>query len=166
MGVITLGFRAKLVIAVVGLIAYLASTNTALTGIFIHEWLCVALAVLFALHTALHWDWTKKMFKHFVRKLLSMSRLNLVIDVLLFAMFFAVMLSGVMESRVVLPTLGLAAPAGMTWRILHSLTAKLLLVVVGVHFGLHWRWIVHATRQWFAPKPVHTPQAASTEVAS
>jgi hypothetical protein len=160
------GFRAKLVIAVVGLIAYIASTNTALTGIFIHEWLCVALTVLFSLHTALHWDWTKKMFKHFVRRLLSMSRLNLVIDVLLFVMFFAVMLSGVMESRVVVPTLGLSAPSGMTWRVLHSLTAKLLLFVIGAHVGLHWRWIVYATRQWFAPRPARTSQPASTEVAS
>jgi hypothetical protein len=161
-----LGFRSKLVIAVVGFFAYLASTNTALTGIFIHEWLCVALAVLFALHTALHWEWTKKMFAHFARKLLSMSRLNLVVDVLLFAMFFAVMLSGLMESRIVLPALGISMPPGMAWRILHSLTAKLLLVAVGVHVGLHWRWIVHAARLWLAPRHVVASRPAGAEASS
>jgi hypothetical protein len=161
-----LGFRAKLVIVLVALIAYLASTNTPLTGIFIHEWLCVALAVLLALHSALYWDWTIRVFKHFVRKLLDMSRLNLVLDVLLFLMFVAVMLTGVMESRVVLPTLGLSAPAGITWRILHSLTAKLLLLVVGVHVGLHWRWIVYTTRQWLKPRPIHAEQSSNAEVSS
>jgi hypothetical protein len=161
-----LGFRAKLVIVLIGLIAYLASTNTPLTGIFIHEWLCVALTVLFALHAALYWDWTVRVFKRFVRRLLDMSRLNFVLDVLLFLMFVAVMLTGVMESRVVLPTLGLSAPAGIAWRILHSLTAKLLLLVVGVHVGLHWRWIVYATRQWLKPRPVRTEQPSKAEVPS
>lgn len=161
-----MGFRAKLVIVVVGLVAYLASTNTALTGIFIHEWLCVALTVLFALHTALYWDWTVKIFKRFIRKLLDMSRLNFIIDVLLFVLFTAVMLTGVMESQVVVPTLGMSAPSGITWRILHSLTAKLLLLVIGVHLGLHWRWIVYATRQWIKSVPARTSRSTDAEVTS
>lgn len=161
-----MGYRAKLVIVVIGLVAYLASTNTALTGIFIHEWLCVALTALFALHAALYWDWTVKVFKRFVRKLLDVSRLNFIIDVLLFVLFTAVMLTGVMESQVVLPTLGMSAPGGITWRILHSLTAKLLLLVVGVHLGLHWRWIVYAARQWIKSEPARTSRSADAEVTS
>lgn len=161
-----MGYRTKLVIVVVGLIAYLASTNTALTGIFIHEWLCVALTVLFALHTALYWDWTVRVFSRFVRKLLDVSRLNFVIDVLLFVLFTAVMLTGVMESRIVLPALGMSAPGGITWRILHSLTAKLLLLVIGVHLGLHWRWIVYATRQWIRSGAARISRSADAEASS
>jgi hypothetical protein len=160
------GYRAKLVVAIVGFFTYLASTNTALTGIFIHEWLCVGIAVLFAVHTAANWSWAKKVLGHFVRQLLSMSRLNAVVDILLFTLFSAVMLSGIMESRVVLPSLGIPVPFGMTWRILHALTAKLLLVAAGVHIGLHWRWIVYAARRWFAPQPANRTGAAGAEVRS
>jgi hypothetical protein len=157
------GFRGKLAIDVAAFIAYLAATNTVLTGIPIHEWLSVALTIVIALHVAIDWDWTMKVLRHFIRKLLSLSRLNLVIDILLFVMFAAVMLTGFMVSRVVVPTFGLSVPFGPTWRILHSLTAKLLLLVFGVHLGLHWRWIVQATQRTFTRQggaPSATPSSS------
>lgn len=156
-----MGFRTRLVVAIVGLLAYFACTNTALTGIFIHEWLSVGIAVLLAVHTAANWDWAWRVLSQFPRKLMSISRLNAVVDILLLAMFAAVMVSGILESRVVLPTLGIPVPFGITWRILHSLAAKLLLIAMGVHVGLHWRWIVHAIRKW--PRTVGVAAQPGTE---
>jgi hypothetical protein len=156
-----LPFRHKLTLDVASFVAYLAATNTAITGIAVHEWLCVGLAVAFAFHTTLHWDWAMRMFADFIRKLLSMSRLNFVLDILLFVVLTAVMLSGFMVSRSVLPTLGLSVPFGPSWRILHSITAKLLLLVLGAHVGLHWRWILIATQRslpWRA-RPVESSRA-------
>jgi hypothetical protein len=145
-----LGFRTRLVIDIAAFLAYLAATNTPLTGIYIHEWLGVALAVLLALHAAINWDWTMRAFRYFINKLRNLSRINLVVDLLVFTLLAAVMLSGFLVSRYVLPLLGLPVPSGPTWRILHSLTAKLLLLAIGLHIGLHWRWFVDATKKWFA----------------
>ncbi len=159
-----MGFRTKLAIDIAAFLAYLAATNTPLTGIPIHEWLSVALAVLLALHAAINWDWTMKAFARFINKLRNLSRINLVVDLLVFIMLTAVMLSGLMVSRVVLPALGLPALSfGPTWRILHSLTAKLLLLVLGLHVGLHWRWVVDATKRLLAPRPTADLKPTSTE---
>ncbi|MDR3686935.1 MAG: DUF4405 domain-containing protein [Coriobacteriia bacterium] len=136
------------------LVAYLAATNTALTGIPIHEWLSIGVAIVLALHVALNWDWTVNVVRRFIRKLRSLSRFNLVVDILLFVVFTVVMLTGLMVSRVVVPAFGLSVPFGPTWRILHSLAAKVLLLVLGLHVGLHWRWIVTATKRWLAPAPI------------
>jgi hypothetical protein len=157
------GFRGRLLIDAGAFVAYLASTNTALTGIPIHEWLSIGVALVFALHVALNWDWTVTVLRRFIRKLLSLSRFNLVVDIVLFVVFTAVMLTGLMVSRVVVPGLGLSVPFGPTWRILHSLSAKVLLLVLGVHVGLHWRWIVSAVRNWAAPAHSTTPVGVETE---
>ena len=150
-----LSFRGKLAIDVIAFIAYLAASNTRLTGIPVHEWLSIGVALVFALHMALNWDWTVKVLRRFVRKLLSLSRFNLVVDVLLFIAFLAIMLTGLMVSRVVVPMLGLSVPFGPTWRILHSISAKLLLLVLGLHVGIHWRWIVNATKRAFTGTPAN-----------
>ena len=157
-----MGFRGKLAIDVGVFVAYLAATNTKLTGIPIHEWLSVGLALVLALHVAVDWDYTMKVLRNFIQKLLSISRFSLVIDLLLFVGVTAVMLSGFLVSRVVLPTLGVSVPFGPTWRVLHSLTATLTLPILGVHVGLHWRWLVEATRRTFAPRPAEKLAAAST----
>jgi hypothetical protein len=156
------GFRGKLAIDAVAFVAYLAVTNTKLTGIPVHEWLSVGVTLVLALHVAVDWDYTMKVLRNFIRKLLSVSRLSLVVDLLLFVVITAVMLSGFLVSRVVVPTFGLSVPFGPTWRILHSLTATLALPVLGVHVGLHWRWIVEATRRTLASRPAKKLTAAST----
>jgi hypothetical protein len=156
------GFRGKLAIDVVALIAYLAATNTKLTGIPIHEWLSTALALVIALHIALDWEYSIKVLRHFVRKLLSLSRFNLLVDLVLLALFAAVMLSGFLVSQVVVPLLGMSVPFGPTWRILHSLTATFALPVLGVHVGLHWRWIVKATSRAFIPRASARPDSATS----
>jgi hypothetical protein len=151
-----MGFRGRLAIDVVGLLGYIAASNIPLTGIAIHEWLSVALAVLFAVHAAVNLDWTIRVFKRFLKRLASLSRTNLVIDIALFAMFVAVMLSGLLVSHSIVPILGLSVPMGPTWKVLHSLTAKFLLLIVGLHVGLHWRWFVKAIGR-LAAKPATEP---------
>lgn len=139
--------RGKLILDVAIFVAYLVATDTALTGIPIHEWLSLGVAVAIAAHAALNWDLTVGVVRRFVRHMLSLSRLNLVVDAALFVVFVAVMLSGLLVSDVVMPALGIAVPFGPMWRILHSLTAMLALPVLGVHVGLHARWLVSAFRR-------------------
>lgn len=131
------------------LVAFVTAMNTNLTGIPIHEWLSVAVAAAIVWHLLTEWDWTVNAIGRFVGKLQALSRVNLLLDMLLFTAFVLVMVSGFLVSQSIFPLLGLSVPFGPTWRIIHALSADAALVLLGVHVGLHWRWVVKAARRLF-----------------
>ena len=144
--------RTNLWVDVAIFVGFLVAFEPNLTGISIHEWLSVALALTLVLHAALHWDWGIKIAAQFLRRLFHTSRLNFVVDVLLFAAFVLVMLSGILISRSVLVVLGIRVAESPTWRFLHSWSADASLILTGLHFALHRTWIVNAvTRYLVAP---------------
>lgn len=145
------------------LIAFLIAMEPRFSGISIHEWLCVALAATIVIHLLLHWKWIIGVGAHFFQKLWHASRLKFVVDALLFIDFVAVMMSGIIISRIVLPTLGLSITgADMEWHMLHLLSADIAVLLVGLHFALNWVWVVCTVKRMviapFAgltqPKPV------------
>jgi hypothetical protein len=140
--------RTNLWVDVVIFVGFLVVLEPNLTGISIHEWLSVALALTLILHAALHWDWGIKIAAQFLRRLFHTSRLNFVVDVLLFAAFVLVMLSGILISRSVLVVLGIQVAESPTWRFLHSWSAEACLILTGLHFALHWTWIINAVTRY------------------
>lgn len=149
--------------------AFLVAFEPSLTGISIHEWLSIALAAAVVIHLLLHWKWITGVLRRFFRQLLHTSRLKFVVDFLLFTAFVTVMLSGLLISRSVLPTLGLSAVEGHGWRGLHSLSANLSLGLVALHFALNWQWVVRMiSRYVFSPLrgffPRQAPQPSVVEV--
>jgi hypothetical protein len=121
---------------------FLVATNPNLTGLAVHEWLGVALAGTLVVHLLLHWRWIATVTLHLFRPLLHDSRLQYVVDLLLFISFTTVMMSGLMISRVVLPFLGIALTRNQAWLPLHDLTANTTLALIAVHTALHWDWVV------------------------
>jgi hypothetical protein len=130
------------------LVAFLVAFEPALTGIAIHEWLSLAFAATLIIHVLLHWEWVVQVAVKFMRKLFHSSRLNFVIDSLLFVAFILVMLSGVLISRAILPSLGIQASASHAWRFLHSWSADVTVFLLALHFALHWKWIVNTTKRY------------------
>jgi hypothetical protein len=129
-------------------IALLAALEPGLTGITVHEWFSAAFAGVIVAHIQLHWKWITGVLGRFFARLWQTSRLQFVVDVLLFTSFTAVMMSGLMISRSLLPTLGLSAVRDPGFRMLHSLAANATLLLVGVHFALNWSWVVSAVRRY------------------
>ena len=130
------------------LVAFLVSYETTLTGIAVHEWLCIAFFILLLVHLLFHWDWVVSVMAKFFRKLFHQSRLNFVVDLLALVMFMTVMVSGIMISRSVLPFFGLQGSRDFVWRFLHSSSADLLVFLIALHFALHWKWIVYACKRY------------------
>jgi hypothetical protein len=121
---------------------FLVASNPALTGLAVHEWLGVSFAAALITHLLFHWDWIVNLSKTFFKKLVHVSRLNFVVDSLLFVAMTAAMLSGLMISKNVLPTFGIQLDVSRSWRSIHSLSANASLVFVALHFALHWKWVV------------------------
>jgi hypothetical protein len=142
--------------------AFLALSNPAITGLPVHEWLGLAVTAALVTHLLFHWEWIANLLKTFVKKLWHASRLNFVVDSLLFVAMTAAMLSGILISKSVLATFGVQLEVGRAWRSLHSLAADASILLVALHFALHWKWIVSSLQRYiFAPlgslfqRPVH-----------
>lgn len=97
-------------------------------------------------HLTLHWGWvvrtTKRLFSPRGRdKVIWLVNLALLVGMVL------CVASGILISRVALPSLGITPLAGSFWDGLHVLTAEITLGLVPVHVGLRWRWIVRVGRR-------------------
>jgi hypothetical protein len=131
------------------LAAFLVAMEPRLTGIAIHEWLALAFAGTIVAHLLLHWNWILQVGRTFFARLLHSSRLKFAVDSLLFISLIAVMLSGILISRSVLPLLNIDLGRNFIMTRLHSVSATTMLVMVGLHFALSWNWVVGMTRRYF-----------------
>jgi hypothetical protein len=122
--------------------AFLAVANPTITGMTIHEWLALAFAAAIVTHLIFHWDWLVTMTKQFFKKLFHQSRLNYVVDALFFVSMTAAMLSGLLISKSVMSTLGIQLNTSHGWESIHRLAADTSLIMLGLHFALHFKWVV------------------------
>jgi hypothetical protein len=128
--------------------AFVVAMEPRFSGLPVHEWLSLALAATIVIHLLLHWKWITGIAARFFQKLWHASRLKFVVDTLLFVAFIAVMLSGILISRSALPALGLQiGQVSRSWRTLHSLSANLSILLVGLHFALNWDWVVGTVKR-------------------
>jgi uncharacterized protein DUF4405 len=121
--------------------AFLAVSNPHLTGTTVHEWLAVSLGGAVITHLLLHWDWIMKIGKEFFKKLWHQSRLNFVVNTLFFVAMTGTLFSGLMISQSVLSTFGIQLNPSQSWRSIHFLMSDLSVVMLGVHFALHLKWV-------------------------
>lgn len=148
--------RAKLLLDIVTFMGFLIAMDPRSSGIAVHEWLSLALAATMIVHLLLNWEWITQVTARLFTKGLNGSRLNYILNWLLFIDGILITLSGVMISEAVAPALGFVLPENFTWRGLHDMSANLSLVMMGLHVALHWNWIVATFKRLFTrqAKPV------------
>ena len=111
------------------------------TGIAIHEWLGIASGVALLTHLLLSFDWFAAVTKRFFQKQSFQVRLNWSLSAALFIAMTAAIYSGLMISRVVMPTLGIQLAGGFSWRGIHNASANLILILTGLHLAVNWKWV-------------------------
>ncbi len=134
--------KKKLILDLTMFGAFLAVSNPRFTGISIHEWLGVSFIAAIVTHLLFNWEWIVNVGKTFFRKLWHQSRLNFVVDTAFFIVMTGVLFSGLVISKSVLPTLGIQLNAGGSWRSIHFMLSDASVILMGLHFALHWKWVV------------------------
>ena len=139
--------------------AFLAASNPRITGNSIHEWLGISFAAAIITHLLFHWKWIVNVSTEFFKKLFHQSRLNFLVDSLFFIAMVGVTFSGILISKDVLNLFGISLNADQGWRMIHSATADLSVITLGIHIALHWKWIT-TTLNRFITSPVRSMLAA------
>jgi hypothetical protein len=127
--------------------------NPSWTGAAVHEWLCVAVIVPLLFHVIVNWDQTLAVLRRFAERLRATPKVNLLVDVALFVTAVTVMLSGLLISRSVAGAFDVVIVPSSLWVSTHSWAADATILLLLVHFALHWRWIVNTAgrirrRRW------------------
>jgi len=140
--------KIKLVIDVIIFIVFLVAMDPRSSGIAVHEWVATSALAALVVHLLLSWDWIVQISRRFIGKVNGLSRINYILNWLLFIDGTIIMLSGFMISETVMPFLGISLPQNFAWRSLHDMTANLFLLLLGIHTALHWGWIVDAFKRY------------------
>lgn len=108
-----------------------------LTGIAFHEWFGIALGLILILHLVMHWRWVVNIVKKFFKRNGLVQHLKLVLDIFGFAAFFTIIISGMLISRSVLPTLGLTGLHSRSLKMIHVIATNLTIAMIAAHLLLN-----------------------------
>jgi len=122
-----------------------------LDGLPFHEIAGLVIGVAILAHIGLNYRWvvatSKKIFDP---KLPKKTRFSYLLNILLLISMAAVIITGILISRVVFPSLAIAG--GHSIRELHGLSADATLAFVGLHVGVHWQWVMSICKKAFKSK--------------
>jgi cytochrome b len=144
----------KLLLDLGAFIALLISSAPYFTGDTIHEWLGVALSGAIVVHLLLNWNWIVDITSRLFSKVTKGQRFNYFLNWALFASGIMIMLSGLMISKSVVPFFGITLAENMSWKQFHSLSANIIMVLMGLHIAVHWTWITSMFKRMFAHRSV------------
>src|SRR5258706_8327444 len=114
------------------------------TGITFHEWAGLIFIPAILLHILMKWDWIVSVTRRMFKKMPGETRFNHILDYLLFILMTTVIISGIVISQKALPVFGIPVNNDPFWITVHHVSTALLVVIVGVHLGMHWKWVVNA----------------------
>ncbi len=134
------------------LLVFFVLANVPQINLPFHEWISFVFIVPLVVHFLLHFDWILKTPEHFFKKIGGENRFNFVFDCLLYLLMIFVIISGILASEIVLP-LFMNFEAQPFWNEVHHQYSNFLIILIGVHLGMHWRWIVDLTKSTFKNIP-------------
>ena len=119
-----------------------------LNGLPFHEIAGLVIGVAILTHIGLNFRWviqtSKKVFNP---TLPGKTRFSYALNILLLISMATIIITGILISRVVLPSLAIEGSRGI--RGLHNLSSNVTLALVGIHIGVHWKWIMGICKKMF-----------------
>jgi hypothetical protein len=117
-------------------------------GITFHEIAGLVICLFYILHNALNWQLIKETTSRLFGKIPGRSRFNYTLDVLLLVGFTLIIISGMGIAKTMdFSWLGFTRENFIIWRFMHTSISMIVLMLVGVHVGMHWNWIKERFRK-------------------
>ena len=117
-------------------------------GITFHEIAGLVICLFYILHKALNWQFIKETTSRLFGRIPGRSRFNYIIDFLLLAGFTLIIISGMGIAKTMdFSWLGFTKENFIIWRFMHTSVSMIVLMLVGVHVGMHWNWIKERFRK-------------------
>jgi len=112
-------------------------------GITFHEIAGLVICLAFILHKALNWNFIKEATIRLFGKIPGKMRVNYILDVLLLIGFTLIIISGMAIAKTIdFSWLGFEKGGGRIWRVMHTSISMIVLMIAGIHIGLHWDWVL------------------------
>ena len=122
-----------------------------LNGLPFHEIAGLVIGVAILTHIGLNYRWVFNTAKKiFDPKLPNKTRFSFLLNILLLISMATVIITGILISRVVLPSLAIQGNHAI--RGIHSFSADATLAFVGLHIGVHWQWVMSIGKKAFKSK--------------
>jgi Domain of unknown function (DUF4405) len=119
-----------------------------MTGLSIHEWLGISLGGVLIVHLLFSWSWISSTTRRVVSAPNRRTRINYVLNCLLFVLIIVEVTSGFEISQVSLPSLGIQTIDDRSWRALHNQTLNWTMLVLGFHLAMNWRPLFNGVRRY------------------
>ena len=112
-------------------------------GLTFHEIGGLVVCLFYILHILLNWAFVKEVTFRFFSKVTAKIRINYILDALLLIGFALIIISGMGISKTIdFSWLGFDGTNRMLWRPMHTSISMIVLMLVGIHVGLHWDWVL------------------------
>jgi hypothetical protein len=141
------------------LVAFTLDYSFRFTGLTVHEWIGIGLGFALIVHVTLHWDWVLRTTRKLLGRYAGREKLRWAVDLLLIGAMTLCIGSGILISRSALRALGLDTVRDPFWTGLHTTSADVCVLLVGVHVALSWRWVDAVARRLVGPR-TRVPKAA------
>lgn len=129
--------------------------NSHVFSMTLHETGGLFICSLFIIHCLLNKKWIATVTsKFFSKSIPPRVRFGYIIDLLLLISFLFILISGIRTSQVLFPFL--ADGKDSPWRTVHHFCAAAVIILVGIHLGLHWNFVSNMFK-----KMIHIPQKIS-----
>ena len=112
-------------------------------GITFHEIAGLAICLFYILHKVLNWQFIKETTARLFGRIPGRSRFNYIVDVLIFIGMTLIIISGMGIAKTMdFSWLGFTKESFIIWRFMHTSISMIVLILVGVHVGMHWSWVL------------------------
>ena len=138
--------------------AFVLVMNVPLTGLAVHEWLGIAIAVGLVVLLVLHTNWIVTTTRRFFAATSWRNRFNYLMMGALFVAFVSVIASGLIISEVALPWIGITTNPPSFWVWLHLASVSAVLWLTALHVALNWKWIATTARRYMVKPLASVPR--------
>lgn len=129
----------KILLDVVMAVILVLLYNTHSISLVFHEIAGIFIFGLFIIHCLLNRKWiTAITAKFFSKSLAPRVRFGYIINFLMLASFLLILISGICTSQILFP---FADSKDSPWRNIHHFFAAISIILIGIHLGLHWKFI-------------------------